>query len=314
ERIEPGYALRTQALPGEQEFAAALGKAASLFGTRTAPSRNNRNTSLLAKDVRDKAKRAEPEVNALRDSLRAATHSKALGLTADAPRLAAVDAAVDLIAKIMRHDADTPLVRQVAALDYPISDHVLAKTITSATEVYTALDRTQWPIVESVREMAKRDDDLGEQARSLAGRLTETANSDEFTRPLAGALREVATRGVTLLSESQRRAAVALAQANATTPPPPIAPPTTPETDTQPRPSSADQISITKSGRPQVSGTGRARQGIRRVPANQPSALETAFDALLAEARGFAGENPGVEIEFSWRVADDASAHGETGA
>jgi hypothetical protein len=315
ERLDAGYALRTQVLPGEHEFAAALAKAGILFGTRVAPTCNNRNTALLARDAREKARDAEQHVNALRDSLRAPTRSRALGLIADAPRLAAVDAAADLIAKIVRHDGDTPLVRQLAALDYPISDHVLAKTISSATEVYTALDRTQWPIVDSVREMAKRDDDLGEQARSLAARLTETANSDEFTRSLTAVLREVATRGVTLLTEAQRRAAVALAQVNKPTSPlPPVVTQIVPPVETGTGPAGLDDISITENGRPGVPRSGASRSGMRRVSASQPSALESAFDALLADARAFAAANPDEQIELIWRAADDASVDDETGA
>ncbi|HXR72815.1 MAG TPA: hypothetical protein VN779_18670 [Actinocrinis sp.] len=316
ERIELGYALRTQALPDEQEFAAALSKAAILFGTRVAPTRNNRNTTLLARDVREKAKRAEAEVNTLRDSLRASSHFKALGLTADAPRLVAVDAAADLIAKIVRHDADTPLVRQLAALDYPISDQVLSKTISSAAEVREALDRTQWAIVESVHEMARRADDLGEQAHSLARRLTDAANSDEFTRSLVGALREVGTRGVTLLAESQRRAAVAIEQAKKTleTAAPPVASPVV-EPPPTPGPTAADEVSITQHGQPGLSRTDTPspRRGSRRVRAGQPSALENEIGALLAEVRAFADRNPGTDIVLSWRVEGDPAAGDESG-
>ncbi|HEU5357056.1 MAG TPA: hypothetical protein VFU65_21480 [Actinocrinis sp.] len=318
ERIEAGYALRTQALPDEGEFAAALSKAASLFGTRVAPTRNARNTAQLARDVRERAKRAEHEVNALRDSLRASSHFQALGLTADAARLAAVDAAADLIAKLVRHDGDTPLVRQLAALEYPITDQVLSKTISSAGDVRGALDHTQWAIVESVREMARRADDLGEQAHALAQRLTDAANGDEFTRSLVSTLREVGTRGVTLLAEAQRRAAVAIEQAKktieTTTTQPPVV-----ETVPAPGP---DDISLTKNGSPAVPGTNvpapppvrSPRRGTRHVRAGQTSALESELGGLMAEVRAFAAQNPSALIELSWRVEGDPAADDAAGA
>lgn len=321
ERIDAGYALRTQELPDEQQFTTALAKGGALFGSKVAPVRNARNTTQLAKDVRAKARSAQPAVNSLRDSLTAETHVQQLGLTADSARVVAVREAADLLARLARHENDTALVRELAALQYSCTDSVMSKTIGSAQLVLDALDRTNWAIVQSVHDMAKRADDLGEQSRSLIERLRLAAASDEFTRPLAETLREVGDRGVTLLTESQRRAAVAIAPAEGTAGPGSATVVREEVWESFDGPTSAEQISLTEHGvpsepttpaRPTAPTTSRTT---RRIVVGPPaggsgsvaSALESAAGQLLAQARDYAAAHPGARIEFSWQPVDDAA-------
>lgn len=318
DKIDAGYALRTQELPDEQQFAAALARGGTLFGTKVAPVRNASNTAQLAGGVRAKARAAEPAVNDLRDSLAAETHARLLGLTADCARVTAVREAADLLARLTRHEGDTDLVRELAALRYSCTDQVMSKTIGSAQAVLDALDSTNWPIVQSVHDMAKRADDLGEQSRSLIDRLHLAGASDEFTRALPETLKDVVDRGVTLLTEAQRRAALTVGQAETGT-----------DKGTAPSghgleqgakgtgsgPTSAGQISLTEHGVPgESTGAGQpqppaASAGSRRIVVGSRSGgtgsvvseLESAVDRLLAQARDYALAHPGARIELSWQ-------------
>ncbi|HEV2345495.1 MAG TPA: hypothetical protein VGS97_15460 [Actinocrinis sp.] len=328
DKIDAGYALRTQELPTEQEFSAALARGGALFGSKVAPVRNARNTAQLAKDVRAKARAAEPMVNVLRDSLAAETHARLLGLTADSARVVAVHEAADLLARLTRHEGDTALVRELAALRYSCTDSVTSKTISSAGPVLDALDRTNWTIIESVHDMAKRADDLGEQSRSLIERLRLAAAGDEFTRSLPETLVEVGNRGVTLLTEAQRRAAVAIGQ---------VGPAADPETSTSSAasassslgrdetqgtgagPISAGQISLTDApsgpgaaDRPRAVAASASPRRIVVGPrvgesGSVASELESAVGLLLAQARDYAATHPGVPIELSWQPVGAAA-------
>ncbi|MBR7825771.1 hypothetical protein KDK95_05585 [Actinospica sp. MGRD01-02] len=335
DQIKDGYALRTQELPDEQQFAAALAKAGALFGTKVAPVRNARNTTQLARAVRAQARAAQQAVNDLRGSLSAETHARLLGLTVDSARVVAVREAAELLARLARHENDTALVRELAAVQYSCTDSVISKTISTAKSVLDALDaqdRAEWKIVESVHDMAQRADDLGEQSRALIERLRLAAASDEFTRPLAEVLHEVGGRGLTLLSEAQRRAAVALPQAGGASADAAGYAPAA-EVEAPPagsRPTSAEQISLTEHGvpgdqpipeRPAPKAATRPTGRIVVAPSgvgagSVESAWESAVGQLLEQARDYAAANPGVRIEVSWQPIDDtpdAATSGEGG-
>lgn len=301
DKIDTGYALRTQALPDEQQFADALVKAGALFGSKVAPVRNARNTSQLAKDVRAKAKFAEQPVNALRDSLNSQTHARLLGLEVDSDRMSAVNEAAELLAKLVRHDNDTALVREIATVRFSRTEQVMSKTISSAQDILTELDRTNWSLIESVHDLARRDDDLGEQARSLFARLNQAANSDEFIRSLSELLREVGNRGMTLVAEAARRASVPIAQVPTTGTP--QQPPLTPVADDgeQVGPTSAGDISLTDHGQPSTGKSAAGGHRVVRAGSGNGSSLESAVGDLLAEAQDYAARHPGVTIEWTWK-------------
>lgn len=297
ERIGEGYALRSQELPDEQQYTAACAKAAGVFGLRFPPVRNARNTAQLAAEVRAQVGRYEGPVKNLLDSLRADTHAALLGLEAGNARTTSVTEAAELLAKLSRHhdkDSDTALVGELATHAYPVSDQVMGNTIKSAQEVLTALDATQWSMVEMVRDMAERADDIGEQARSLANRLTKAANSEEFVASLPEALAETYNRGLVLLGESQRRAAVAVER---------VTPPAVPDGPTVPDPAPRNAGDVPLPLDEQELAPRRAKR------ARSASMLESISRDVLAEASAYASAHPDAVIEIMWRpVVDEEGA------
>lgn len=291
--IGRGYALRSQELPDESQYTAACAKAAGVFGLRLPPVRNARNTAHLAAEIRAQVLRYERTVKNLLDSLHADTHATLLGLEAGNARVVSVTEAAELLAKLSRHhdrDSDTALVRELAGHTYPISDQIMGNTIKSAQDVLAALDGTEWPVVRMVREMAERADDIGEQARSLVGRLSKAANSEEFVASLPEALAGTYSRGMVLLGESQRRAAVAVERVA-----PGAAPGGPAEPDPAPRTAGEVPLPVDEQD-PTPRGAKRARSA---------SMLESITRDVLAEASAYASRHPEAVIEITWRPVSD---------
>jgi hypothetical protein len=323
EKIGSGWFLRAQPMPTEEEFAAASGRAAKIFGVAVPQVLLARNVTKLASEVRAKAQAAEQAVAGVRRSLE--RHGQALGISGpDAPRPASGRQAADLLARLTAaHDA-TPLVRELAAASYHATDEALAAAIASAPAVLAALDSTDWPLLESVRGLVGRGDSLADRAERLFGEIAETANDEEFSRALAPVLGEAKDRVVALLSDATRLSGP---PAQAAPAPAATAGPAVPAQRT----SGADAISLTFLGTPPVPSapeppparaTPSASQApaassprSRRVSALQPSRLEQQLSDAIAgvreEIRAYAKRHPGAEVEIAWRPLDVAAQGGE---
>ncbi|MFI1962681.1 PglY protein [Streptomyces pathocidini] len=317
DQIGPGWALRAQERPSEEEFTAAHTRAAALFGTSVPQMLFARNVNALATDVHAKAAEREAAVNGLRRAL--TRFRAALGISGEAlsPREQSVRDAADLLARIKQNPEPTPLTRDLAAATYASTDVVLAKTMSSAQRVLDALESTDWDLIESLRQYTERGDDLADRSRLLLDEIAKTAAADEFDTELAPVLRSARSQAVSMINEAARRSVVAPV---APTPPLPmrpvvVSPPA--ETDDeddkpfeQPKPTPSTPV------------TTDAPRRARRVSAGPTTALEIALsqalDAIQGEIRDYAATHPGVEIEIQWRVpqanqGDGAQAHGGEG-
>ena len=299
ERIGSGWSLRAQPMPTEEEFATARERAAKIFGVSVPPAVFAGNVAKLAAQVREAAATKESAVNGLRHTLE--RHTADLGSTGEqAPRARSVRHGGDLLARLSAtHDA-TPLIKELAAAAYDVSDEVLGAAITSAPEVLRALDDTDWSLLQSVRGFTERTDGIGERTRRLLDELATAANDDEFTRRLAPVLGNVRSRAVALLSEAGRLAA--RGETAASQPPKPPSPPR----------GGAEQVSLTGSGDPSVSSTPAPRsspenagtapaRGERRA---EPGRLEDTLAALRDEIRTYAAAHPDVAVDIVWRAVE----------
>lgn len=208
DQIGPGWALRAQELPGDEEFAAGHTRAAALFGAKTKPVPWARNVQALALEVREQAAAWEADVNGLRHSL--AKHRAQLGVSGDAPsdRERSVRDASDLLARLQqRHDA-TALVRELASATYNSTDVELGRAMSSAHEVLKALDSTQWTLLNGVRGLTGRGDGLSDRAERLLSQVADAARKDEYSARLAPVLVASHDTAVKLITDASKLATV----------------------------------------------------------------------------------------------------------
>ncbi|MEV6422842.1 hypothetical protein [Streptomyces sp. NPDC051662] len=313
--IGPGWALRSQPLPSEEEYARARDRAGRLFGTRSKPALFARNVNKLAEEVRDKAAEYETFVTGVRASLD--QHAALLGLDgeAPAPRTAMLREAAGVLARLSRHGSDaTALVRELSGLSYESPDRDLAHTMTTAEAVLHALDDADaaWRVLKNVRRLSDREDSLGDRARRLLAQVAEAARASEFERSLLPVLGGVPETGMAIVE-----AALHVEQAAPQPPSPAPGPDRIPLSQHGNPPVSSDPVRPQpqpQTQQPQVAAEGPA-QSARRVIASGPSPLESLLsdelDAVRAEIEQFRATHPDTSVEIIWRAVrngDEPSA------
>ncbi|MFF0047825.1 hypothetical protein [Streptomyces sp. NPDC005498] len=310
--IGPGWALRSQPLPSEDEYARARERAGRLFGARAKPALFARNINKLAEDVRAKVEEYEKNVVGVRASLD--QHAALLGLDGDvpAPRAAMLREAAGLLARIGRHGSDaTALVRELAGASYETPDRDLATTMSTAADVLQALDdaNAAWRVLKNVKRLSDRDDSLGDRARRLLAQVAEAARASEFERSLVPVLGSVRETGMAIVEAALNVDAVA-PQPSA---PVPVADrialsqhgnPPVPSAPVHPHPPQEPQEPQEPKGEP-----GTRAQSARRVIASGASPLESLLadelDAVREEIEQFRAAHPHTPVEIIWRAVDD---------
>ncbi|MEU4983613.1 hypothetical protein [Streptomyces sp. NPDC021969] len=323
--IGPGWSLRAQPLPSEEEYAGARERAARLFGVAAKPAMYARTVNRLAEDVRAKAEVWEKDVAGVRTSLD--RHAALLGLDTPgeaASRPAILREAATLLARLTRHGSDaTALVRELAAASFTASERDLNTAMGSAGEVLRALDEAAWPALTNVRGLVGREDGVGDRARRLFDEIAVAARASEFERSLVPVLTEAGEKANAIIN-------AALTVENAFTP------------RQQPAPGPQDvrldepEVATHHSGGLQpgtrnrempppvaepapagsAGGTGsptRTPGTVRRVVA---SAGSTPLEELLAgelagvrdDIRAFLADHPDAAVEISWRPVRGGSA------
>ncbi|WP_158887127.1 DUF6079 family protein [Amycolatopsis anabasis] len=264
--IGPGWALRAQELPSEEEYAAARARAGAILGVSAPAARFTRNITKLTNGVIEQVGEYEQVVHRLYEALN--KHASELGVEPSSPRLVTVRAGADLLAKLIGITDSTKLVRTLAHLPNPDDDELLARTISSAQEVLSALEGADFELLRTIRPYLDRSDGIRDRTERLMTDIAETARADERTRQLGPMLRE------------SRRIAMKIIQ-DATTPAPGPTPPAPP-----PSPVPQDQQT-------------------RRVTADAPPAkLAETMEDVRRSVSEFAKKHPGQEIEISWRVVN----------
>ncbi|WP_406478448.1 hypothetical protein [Streptomyces sp. NBC_01615] len=318
--IGPGWMLRAQQLPSEEEYAAARDRAGRLFGVPAKPALFARNVNQLAADVLAKAITYEKNVGDVRSVLK--RHASLLGLdnSAPAPRSAVLREAAALLARLVRHTDDaTALVRELAAISYETPARELSHTMDSAVDLLNALDATDWQLLTSVRDLSGRDDSVGDRAQRLLDRIGEAARAPERERSLVPVLGEVRESGLALMNAALRL------ERPAPVPQPPAAP-------------GPEQIALSEHGTPPVSSGPGARNPDsaadprtpwnpqppsggstplpaprRRVIAPGPAALREDLTAVREEIEAFRADHPQAPVEIFWGPVSDSGPASEGG-
>jgi hypothetical protein len=286
ERIGPGHTLRAQPMPTAEQFAAARDRAGAVFGLHVPDVLVARTVARLAGEVRTRASELKPAVDGVRTTLRELTGQ--LGIDLTSRRVVAARHAADLIDRLVRATGATELIRVLAAASYPdLSDQVLGTSITSAPRVRAALDSLDWPLLDAVRELLRRDDDLAARARGLLGDLSAAAADDEFASELAPVLARTRQDAVSLLTDVSRRTE-------------PLADPSAPTSMTHREPAGAASTVELRQPIPRpVSAS-----ATRRVRSSAEAEVVRALRALGIEIEEYAVTHPDAEVEISWHVVD----------
>ncbi|MCT9080286.1 PglY protein [Streptomyces fulvoviolaceus] len=311
DQIGPGWALRAQERPSEEEYTRAHERAAALFGTSVPTMLNTRNVNALAADVRTKAEAREDSVNGLRRAL--ARYRSALGITGETPttREQSVRDAADLLARIKQTPEATPLARDLAAATYVSTYFELGKVISSAQEVLDALEDTDWELIDSVRKYTGRGDGLADRSERLLAEIADAASRNEPDTSLKPVLNGARGHAVALINEAARLSTVAPVSP---LPPPTVAPDVnspgsgtghnavSPTTDDQPPLPPTPTTAMAASRRVKATGDGSALE--------LEHALNRALTDVQDEIRDYAAAHPDVEIEITWQVLHTGQGDG----
>ncbi|WP_330354472.1 hypothetical protein [Streptomyces chartreusis] len=312
-----GWKLRSQPLPTDEEYATARDRAGRLFGVTAKPGLYARNVNRLAADVLVKAATYEENVGKVRTVLK--RHAALLGLDGDgsAPRTILLREAAALLARLVRHAEDaTGLVCELASASYETPARDLSHAMSSASDVFMALDDTNWRLLGSVQGLTGRDDSIGDRAQRLMERIGEAARAPERERSLIPVLREIRDNGHALLDAALRLERPAVADEPAG--PDPVtgagqitlsehgAPPVPSDPARVPK---GEQDRLSWDPEPTADGSGidgsGPRRAARRVIAAGPAALDADLIAVREEIEAFRALYPDTPVEISWRAEPD---------
>ncbi|NNG21072.1 phage resistance protein [Naumannella sp. ID2617S] len=265
--LQPEMELCAQQLPEQAVFTEAVRRAGVIFGISANPYLNPRAVTELAEDVRSRAAELEPAASALVAALEPVL--RRLGQTGEVDRLRTARTAHQLVRRLAKLDG-FELVQQLGANDLAGKPEILARSLSSADAVRTALGMISWTVIEAALEAAGTDTSASHRLNPLL----RAVRTDEFTVGLAAAIRQ-ANEG--LLDWAVGR-------------PGPKPGPAAPE--------------------PVPGGPGGPDQGPLPPPPDEASdqvftvVARTGTDELITQLRSFVDEHPDDNIEVRWRLRE----------
>jgi hypothetical protein len=185
ERLDDELEVREQALPSEETWKAATQRIAAIFGLTTSPLLNAANVAKLVADVEAEAERCRPSVERLCRSLR--QRLQILGVEmSTAPRLQTALAALTFLSALMEANKDA-VVEVIVVATIATSEVAMGESIKKAAELTDALDRTHWPLFETIRQMPAH---RAPEAHTILEKVRDALTRDEHVMALAGSLQE----------------------------------------------------------------------------------------------------------------------------
>jgi len=186
EQVSDDLVLREPALPDAEAWSLAVVRAAELFGVTVANLRSAANLAALATGVRGHAREWQSAGVDLAAAL--ASHAGQLGIDDACPRMVSAHLGADLLKRLANERDDVVLVQILAEFPVPAEPQALAKSMTSAAVVVSALRGLMWSMLDSVRAIDPADPRFA-QARTLLDGLGQGARADELHAALAPVLR-----------------------------------------------------------------------------------------------------------------------------
>ena len=196
--------LRTQPLPGEDEWEEAKRRAREVFGIKDfdAALRTAANVAALAGKVREKAEAARDHAHGLLREVHQALARLRVpdAEIAQAPRHRTAQAVDALLAGLAGPDP-TPAMAHLARGPLATSGSAMATSLAHASGVVRALRAAKWDLFDGV---ARLDDDRLEEGQALINALRKALASDEYVENLEPYLDEAETKAIRLLAPRVR--------------------------------------------------------------------------------------------------------------
>jgi hypothetical protein len=185
ERLDDDLELREQALPSGDIWQAAAQRVKAILGIATSPLLNAANVAKLAADVKAEAERYRPPVERLCRSLRQRVEAFAIEAST-APRMQTAQATLAFLSSLIEANKDE-VVAVIVKAGIATSEVAMGESIKKADELTNALDRTHWPLFETIRQMPA---DRAPEARAILEAVRDALTHDEHVMALASSLQE----------------------------------------------------------------------------------------------------------------------------
>lgn len=277
EQVTDDLVLREPTLPEPAAWEASVPLAAALFGETVAALRSAANVADLGTRVRGKARTWQGPVADLLVSLRA--HAADLGISESSPRLVTARTAHELLTKLANEHDDVVLVQVLFEFPTPAEPQALAKSMSSAAAVHTALQGLLWSMIEALRGISPQDPRHVQAAAALT-QLSEAASAEELHAALGAALRKaVDTASAILAAAGPVPVPVPVSAAEPVPPSPPL-PPVGPAV-----PGPAGDAGVLPASH------------VNDVPLD---GIEGTFDEAMRQARAALAQHPGRRLNVRW--------------
>lgn len=271
EQVNDNLELREPTLPPEGEWLLACDRAAVLFGVTVSRLRSAANVGLLGAGIRQAAGQRQNSAADLVGEL--ASHAALLGITAASPRTVSAAVGRDLVARLAVERDDVVLVSTLAGWTLAEEPQALAKSMSSAATVTTALRSATWSVLEPVSTIGAEDERYT-AARTVMTSLAGVAAAEELHSPLASALSAAVSESARLLAEAQS----VLTRVGPPVGPPIVTPPYDPPVSLElPQPVTVNDIRL--------------------------DGIDDQFDELRAVVRAALQEHPGRTLNVQWWLA-----------
>src|SRR5262249_25798473 len=139
----------------------------------------------LGVDAKAGAERHRPSVERLCKSLRQRLQTFGVEMP-PAPRLQTTQAALALLSGLIEANKDD-VVAVIVKANIATSEVAMGESTKKAAELSDALDRTHWPLFETIRQMPV---DRAPEARDILEKVRDALTRDEHVMALAGSLQE----------------------------------------------------------------------------------------------------------------------------
>jgi hypothetical protein len=183
----PDMQLRPESLPIPADWQAATSRAQVLFGIRANPYLTAAGLAEFTESLRGRLDVMADSAAVLGPRLELAYRH--LGLSDSRPgRLATAQAGASLVDALRRASDRVRLVEALARTVLPATDTAVAKSLSQAQVVASAVDAFRWDRLAPLRAAEHQADDRGRDATSTLKSLREAVGADEFATRLGPAL------------------------------------------------------------------------------------------------------------------------------
>ena len=188
--LRPEMELRAEPLPTPDDWRSAVERAGLLFGVVANPYLTAAASADLATRLQRAVADAAAHTDRLVTALDGAYHRLDLPTGTARGRLATARAAGSLVEQLRRAADRVTAIRTLARAELPASDQVTMKSLVSAPGVVAALDRYPWERLTPLLDAESGARPGAVEAHRVLDTLRGALVADEFTQPLAAALRQ----------------------------------------------------------------------------------------------------------------------------